>query len=157
MRHNNTAQGDFIVLGAFGAIAALAALGPLVIAPHLALVVVALLLLPIAFLGGYALQRYVLNGTLGRDPLPSLVVTFGLAIVIQNGLQQVFSADPRSLDAGSLASRGASRSAVPRSASLPLAIFGVALAARRRPAMAVRRTRSDGRSARCRTTARSPN
>ena len=43
-----------------------------------------LLMLPLAFAAGYALQRCVLNGTLGRDPLPSLVVTFGLSIVIQN-------------------------------------------------------------------------
>jgi branched-chain amino acid transport system permease protein len=44
----------------------------------------------------------VLNRTLGRDPLPSLVVTFGLSIVIQNALQELFSADPRSLGSGGL-------------------------------------------------------
>ena len=38
---------------------------------------------PIAFGAGYACSA-VLNGMLGRDPLPSLVVTFGLSIVIQN-------------------------------------------------------------------------
>src|SRR5687768_18196735 len=72
MRLTNTAQGDFIVLAAFGAIA----MAPLV-ASHA--VVAALVLLPLAFAFGYALQRWVLNGTLGRDPLPSLVVTFGLS------------------------------------------------------------------------------
>ena len=120
MRLTNTAQGDFIVLAGFGAIAIAGASGW-----HLGLVL--LCLVPIAFLGGYALQRYVLNGTLGRDPLPSLVVTFGLAIVIQNGLQQVFSADPRSLDAGSLASRSLSIGSTSIGV-LPLLIFGVALA-----------------------------
>src|SRR3989442_2598363 len=95
MRLTNTALGDFIVLGAFAAIG-LAAVLPL----HAA--VVALLLLPLAFGAGYLLQRHVLNGTLGRDPLPSLVVTFGLAIVIQNALQQVYTADPRSIVAGRL-------------------------------------------------------
>src|SRR5438105_807717 len=85
MRLTNTAQGDFIVLGAFGAIA-LASLVEL----HPALI--ALVLLPVAFGAGYLLQRHVLNTTLGRDPLPSLVVTFGLAIVIQNALLEVFSA-----------------------------------------------------------------
>ncbi len=91
MRLTNTAQGDFIVLAAFAAIA---------IAPFVASqsVIAALLLLPLSFAFGYALQRWVLNGTLGRDPLPSLVVTFGLSIVIQNALLEVFSADPRSLD-----------------------------------------------------------
>ena len=120
MRLTNTAQGDFIVLGAFAAVASAG-----LVALHPALI--GLVLLPIAFAFGYALQRYVLNDTLGRDPLPSLVVTFGLAIVIQNGLQQLFSADPRSLDAGALATQ--SLSVGPLSAGvLPLVIFGVAVA-----------------------------
>jgi branched-chain amino acid transport system permease protein len=120
MRLTNTAQGDFIVLGAFAAIASAG-----LVALHPALI--GLALLPIAFAFGYALQRYVLNGTLGRDPLPSLVVTFGLAIVIQNGLQQLFSADPRSLDSGALATE--SLNVGPLTAGvLPLVIFGVAVA-----------------------------
>src|SRR5258708_37695127 len=72
MRLTNTAQGDFIVLGAFGAIATLAALGPLVPAPQLALVGVGGLLLPAALGVGYALQRGVPNGTDGREQLPAL-------------------------------------------------------------------------------------
>lgn len=95
MRLTNTAQGDFIVLAAFAAITASAVLGwsPLS---------VALVLAPLAFGFGYAVQRWVLNGTLGKDPLPSLVVTFGLSIVIQNALLETFSADPRALDSGGL-------------------------------------------------------
>jgi branched-chain amino acid transport system permease protein len=120
MRLTNTAQGDFIVLAAFGAIA----LGALVAAHP---TVLGLLLLPVAFGAGYALQRWVLNGTLGKDPLPSLVVTFGLSIVIQNALLEVFSADPRSLDAGALAT--ASLAIGPLSLGvLPLVVFGVAVA-----------------------------
>ena len=42
------------------------------------------------------LQRGLLNFTLGRDILPPLLVTFGLSIIIQNGLLEVFSADSRS-------------------------------------------------------------
>ena len=90
MRLTNVAHGDFIVLGAFGTFA-LAATG---INPFLAGVVV----LPVAFALGYAPQRFPLNRTLGKDPLPSLVVTFGLSIVIQNVLMEVFSADPRSIE-----------------------------------------------------------
>jgi branched-chain amino acid transport system permease protein len=86
-----------------------------------------LCLVPIAFGGGYALQRYVLNGTLGRDPLPSLVVTFGLAIVIQNGLLQAFSADPRSLATGALATASVTGAGVTIGV-LPLLVFAVALA-----------------------------
>jgi len=122
MRLTNTAQGDFIVLAAFAAIAGLsvAAVGPWLIA---------LLLLPVAFVFGYALQRHVLNGTLGRDPLPSLVVTFGLSIVIQNLLLQLFSADPRSIETAGL---NTSSLALPGGIAigvLPLVIFGVAIAA----------------------------
>ena len=120
MRLTNTAQGDFIILAGFAAVALAGATGW-----HPALVL--LCLVPIAFAGGYALQRYVLNGTLGRDPLPSLVVTFGLAIVIQNGLLQAFSADPRSLDTGSLASASVSGGGVAIGV-LPLLVFAVALA-----------------------------
>ena len=90
MRLTNTAHGDFIILGAFCSLS-MVALG---LAPWMAL----LATLPIAWCVGYAAQRYVLNGTLGKDPLPSLVVTFGLSIVTQNLLLELFSADPRSLD-----------------------------------------------------------
>lgn len=92
MRLTNTAHGDFLMLGAFSSLA-LVALG---LAPWTALLVT----LPLAWCAGYAVQRFVLNGTLGKDPLPSLVVTFGLSIVIQNLLLELFSADPRAIDSG---------------------------------------------------------
>ncbi len=94
MRLTNTAHGDFIILGAFGALA----LNGWGLNPWVADVVV----LPIAALLGYAIQRYVLNQTLGKDPVPSLVVTFGLSIVIQNALLETFSADPRSIESNGL-------------------------------------------------------
>jgi len=122
MRLTNTALGDFIVLGAFAAIALASSLA-------LPAAAIALMLLPLSFGVGYLLQRHVLNGTLGRDPLPSLVVTFGLAIVIQNGLLEVFSADPRSLDSGGLATRSLALPGDMAVGVLPLAIFGCALAA----------------------------
>src|SRR5512144_841201 len=106
MRLTNTAQGDFIVLGAFAAIAGLSALGALGLSGALLPWLAGLMLLPLAFGFGYALQRWVLNGTLGKDPLPSLVVTFGLSIVIQNLLLELFSADPRSIETGGLNTRG---------------------------------------------------
>ena len=121
MRLTNTAQGDFIILGGFFAISLAAATG---LAPGLALLLVA----PVAFVFGYALQRFVLNGTLGRDPLPSLVVTFGLAIIIQNVLLEMYSADPRSLDTGALAIDSLSVGGV-TVGTLPLLIFSVAVLA----------------------------
>jgi branched-chain amino acid transport system permease protein len=122
MRLTNTAQGDFIVLGAFGAIAASG-----MFAAHPTLI--GLLLLPVAFVFGYLLQRHVLNGTLGKDPLPSLVVTFGLSIVIQNALLEVFSADPRSLESDGFNTLGIPLTDNLSVGALPLLIFGVSVAA----------------------------
>jgi branched-chain amino acid transport system permease protein len=90
MRQINIAHGDFIVLGAYLALGIVAATGlhPFLVIP-LATVVFALF--------GYVLQRGLLNRTLGGDILAPLVVTYGLAIVIENVLQQTQSADPRSI------------------------------------------------------------
>ena len=49
-----------------------------------------------------ALQRGILNRTLGKDILPPLLVTFGLSVILQNGLLEVFTADSRKLNAGTL-------------------------------------------------------
>ena len=55
-------------------------------------------LVPCFFALGYALQRFVIGpASRGRDG-NVLLVTLGLAIVLQNGLLALFSADPRSLD-----------------------------------------------------------
>lgn len=121
MRLTNTAQGDFIILGGFFAISLVAATG---LSPGMVL----LLVMPLAYIAGYALQRFVLNGTLGRDPLPSLVVTFGLAIIIQNLLLEIYSADPRSLDAGPLALASFAMGEL-TIGTLPLLTFGVAVLA----------------------------
>jgi branched-chain amino acid transport system permease protein len=92
MRLTNIAHGDFIVLSAFLTFA-LTSVG-------LSPLVAVALTLPVAWVAGYVVQRGVLNGTLGKDPMPSLVVTFGLSIVVQNFLLEVFSADPRSINTG---------------------------------------------------------
>ncbi|HSV44572.1 MAG TPA: branched-chain amino acid ABC transporter permease, partial [Ramlibacter sp.] len=122
MRLTNTAQGDFIILAAFAAIAGISVAGG---APLL----VALALLPVAFGAGYLLQRHVLNGTLGRDPLPSLVVTFGLSIVIQNLLLELFSADPRSIETGGLSTQGLALGDSLSLGVLPLIILAAAVVA----------------------------
>ena len=65
---------------------------------------------------GFILQRLVLERLLGDDILPPLLVTFGLSIIIQNGLLLVFGADSRRLQAGAFESlRSCSR---PASASV---------------------------------------
>lgn len=123
MRLTNTAQGDFIILGAFAVIAGVSLTGGE--APWL----VALAVLPVAFGFGYVLQRYVLNGTLGKDPLPSLVVTFGLSIVIQNLLLELVSADPRAIETGGLSTQGIALGDAMSLGVLPLVVLAVALVA----------------------------
>ncbi len=95
MRLVNIAHGDFIVLAAFLGLATTTALG---VHPFVA----ALFVIPAMAVIGYALQRGVLNQTLGDDLLPPLLVTFGLSVIIQNALLEVYSADPQKLNAGPL-------------------------------------------------------
>lgn len=121
MRLTNTAHGDFIILGAFIAFS-LTALG---LSPWMALCVT----LPITWALGCVLQRFILNSTLGQDPLPSLVVTFGLSIVIQNLLLELFAADPRSIDTQGFNTQGWSLSGDLAVGALPLLILAFALAA----------------------------
>src|SRR5438067_12483705 len=95
MRLVNIAHGDLIVLAAYLALVVTETSG---IDPLLAIVVVA----PIMAAIGYALQRGLLNRTLGDDLLPPLLVTFGLSVIIQNGLLELFTADSRRLKAGAI-------------------------------------------------------
>jgi branched-chain amino acid transport system permease protein len=94
MRLINLAHGDLIVLAAFVLLAAVSAFG-------LPLPIALIIMLPFAFALGWGLQRFLLNRTLGDDILLPLLVTFGLQIVIQNGLLVIFSADSRKLSLGS--------------------------------------------------------
>jgi branched-chain amino acid transport system permease protein len=93
MRLVNIAHGDLIVLAAYVALMVTQALG---IDPLTSLIFV----VPVMAIIGYALQRGLLNYTLGDDLLPPLLVTFGLSIIIQNGLLEWFTADSRKLQGG---------------------------------------------------------
>jgi branched-chain amino acid transport system permease protein len=95
MRLVNLAHGDLIVMAAFLILVLVTALG---LNPFVA----ALVAMPVMFVIGWSLQYLVLNRTLGDDILPPLLVTFGLSIVIQNGLLEAFSADSRRVPAGAL-------------------------------------------------------
>lgn len=52
---------------------------------------------------GVLLQSLILNRVVGDDPLPSLIATFGLSVALQNAMQQIWSADTRSLPSAGLA------------------------------------------------------
>ena len=95
MRLVNLAHGDLGILAAFITLA-------LIRTGHMNLTESAILSIVIMFAVGYVLQRGLLNFTLGTDDTRPIVVTFGLAIIIQNALLLRFSADEQGLDAGSI-------------------------------------------------------
>ncbi len=95
MRIVNLAHGDLAILASFVAVGLADQAG---FPPLLTVVVV----VPVMFVVGYVLQLGVLNRSLRQGELGPLLATFGLAIVLQNVLLKAFSADQRSLDAGSL-------------------------------------------------------
>lgn len=95
MRIVNIAHGDLVVLLALIGISASVALG---IGP-LPLVFI---LVPLAALIGWSLQKFVLNKVVGADSLPSLIATFGLSIALQNLMLEIWSADTRSMSGGGI-------------------------------------------------------
>ncbi|RXG99460.1 branched-chain amino acid ABC transporter permease [Bradyrhizobium zhanjiangense] len=97
MRLVNLAHGDLILLAAYLVLSATTAFG-------LPLAAASLLVVITMFVLGFVLQRLVLERVLGDDILPPLLVTFGLSIVIQNGLLLGYGADSRRLQAGAFES-----------------------------------------------------
>ena len=95
MRIVNVAHGEFIVIGAFTGWYLVNGLGlpPVVAVPLVAMFGLAL---------GYLLQIAVLNRVIGPDPLPPLLITFGLSIVLRNAMVELFGADLRAIDAGAI-------------------------------------------------------
>jgi len=120
MRLVNIAHGDLIVLAAFVALVVTQGLG---LHPLLSLLVV----VPAMAAVGYGLQRGLLNRTLGGDILPPLLVTFGLSIVIQNALLELFTADSRKLQVGLLETASLQLGGGLAIGWLPLIVFAAAV------------------------------
>jgi len=116
----NLAHGDLAVVAAY------VALGVVAIT-HVPAVWVFLIVVPIFAVLGYVLQRTLLQSALNRSVLTTLLVTFGLSVVIENGLQQFLSADSHSIGIGSLVSDSFSIGSQITIAYLDLAILTVAV------------------------------
>jgi branched-chain amino acid transport system permease protein len=97
MKVVNLAHGDFAVLAAY---LALVVIGGLQVPVLWSVLLVA----PVFAVAGYVVQRVIVQRSLDVSPLTTLLVTFGLSIVIQNALLEVASADSQSLASGALAS-----------------------------------------------------
>jgi len=122
MRLVNIAHGDLIVLSAYVALVVGQGTG---LDPISSLLIV----LPAMFALGYAIQRGLLNQTLSGGLLPPLLVTFGISIIIQNGLLEGFGAYTQRLKLGAIETASVQ---LPGGISIgvyPLMVFGVALLA----------------------------
>lgn len=101
MRVVNLAHGEFIVLGAYAGFFLVGLVPQL--PPWL-------MLLPVLALGygaGWLLQAGLLNRAVkGGDPLTPLMLTFGLSVVLRNGMVALLGADSKAVDAGALGSAG---------------------------------------------------
>jgi branched-chain amino acid transport system permease protein len=95
MRLVNLAHGDLAVCGTYLATTVMAMFG-------VPLWVALLIMVPLAFLLGVLLQLSLFGRALRSGPTAPLLVTFGLSVIIENLLQQIYSANTRGVPAGSL-------------------------------------------------------
>jgi branched-chain amino acid transport system permease protein len=120
MRLVNLAHGDFAVLASYGV---LFVVNIAVVSPVIGLLIVA----PLVAILGFVIQRFLLQHTLGDSPLPSLLVTFGLSIIIQNFLLLTQSADQRRLTLGALDTASLTLPGGIRIGVFPLGVFLLAV------------------------------
>lgn len=148
-----------IVNLAHGALAVVAAYLALSLIDHTGLPAFGTLVLvvPVFAVVGYAMQRGLLNRALRFGELSPLLVTFGLAVIVENGLQQVYSADSQSISIGTLATASLDPGGEVSIGVFSLMTLVVAVViicaiqlflARTRTGRAMRATRDDGEAAR---------
>lgn len=91
----NLAHGDMAVVAAYVAV---------LLTPHLHIPMVwsFLVVVPIFGLIGYVLQRTLIQRSIDRDPFTTLLVTFGLSVVIENLLLELYTANGQTVNIGSL-------------------------------------------------------
>ena len=117
----NLAHGDLVVVAAYVAIIVVPIL-------HLPAVLAFVVVVPVFLVLGYLGQRTLIQATLDRGPITTLLVSFGVSVVIQNVLLEAFSADSHSIDIGSLVADAVRIGDQISIAYLSLAIFVVAVA-----------------------------
>jgi len=77
---------------------------------------------------GYLVQLVLLNRVMGKDILPPLLVTFGMSIITQNALLEVFSADSHKIPTGGFETMSLPLGAGLAVGLLPLGTFLLAVA-----------------------------
>ena len=121
MKLVNLAHGDLAVVAAYIGIGVIAVIHiPFLWSVPIVVAIMAAL--------GYVLQRSLFQSAITRGELTTLIVTFGLSIVIENGLLQFFTANNRGVGTGSsLISSSFSIGAGLQVAWLDVVIFGLAV------------------------------
>jgi branched-subunit amino acid ABC-type transport system permease component len=93
MKVVNLAHGDLAVVGGYVAVG-------VITVTHVPVLWSFVIVVPIMAVLGYVLQRTLIQAALDRSVLTTLMVTFGLSVVIENGLLQFFTANSRGLGVG---------------------------------------------------------
>jgi branched-subunit amino acid ABC-type transport system permease component len=93
MKVVNLAHGDLAVVAGYVAVGVIAV-------THIPVLWSFVIVVPIMVVFGYVLQRTLIQGALDRGALTTLIVTFGLSVVIENALLQFFTANSRGIGAG---------------------------------------------------------
>jgi branched-chain amino acid transport system permease protein len=120
MKVINLAHGDLAILAGYLAVGVVAV-------THIPTVWSFVIVVPLFGALGYLVQRTLIQASLNRGVLTTLLVTFGLSVVIENALQQFFSANSHTLGIGSLISASFSIGPQITIAYLDLVIFAVAV------------------------------
>ena len=122
MKVVNLAHGDLAILGGYVALGVITVI-------HVPVLWSVLIVVPIMAVLGYVMQRTMIQGALDRSVLTTLLVTFGLSVVIENGLLQFVNADSHSLGIGnSIITKSFSIGSQIQIAYLLVLIFAVAVA-----------------------------
>jgi branched-chain amino acid transport system permease protein len=120
MKVINLAHGDLAILAGYLAVGVIAV-------THIPAVWSFVIVVPLFAALGYVAQRTLIQASLNRGVLITLLVTFGLSVVIENALQQFFSANSHTIGIGSLVSDSFSIGSQITIAYLNLVIFAVAV------------------------------
>jgi len=122
MKVVNLAHGDLAILGGYIALGVIAV-------THVPVLWSVVIVVPIMAALGYVMQRTMIQASLDRSVLTTLLVTFGLSVVIENGLLQFVNADSHSLGIGnSIITKSFSIGSQIQIAYLLVLIFAVAVA-----------------------------
>ena len=116
----NLAHGDLAIVAAYLAIIVIPIL-------HLPGILAFVIVVPVFVVLGYVGQRTLIQATLDRGQLTTLLVSFGASIIIQNALLELSSADSHSIDVGSLVTASITVNSDISIAVLSLVIFVVAV------------------------------